>query len=167
MELGRGAAALSDLSTTGELRRLPLWVDLYAPRGTADQLLCMATLDRRHGTTLAFNRSRRGFSDRDRAIAELIVPHLAQAMDRHARQQALAGSAHRQARYAEQLDAAAEALPSLTPAERRVLDQLAGGGSPTARSLARSRSATAPCRNIWRTPTGSWGSATGRAWSRC
>lgn len=43
-----------------------LYVDFYQSRGTLDQLLCMASLDQRHGTTLALNRSPRGFSERDR-----------------------------------------------------------------------------------------------------
>ncbi len=130
-----GAAAMSDLARPAELRRLPLYVDFYAGQGTVDQLLCMTTLDRRHGTNLAFNRSRVGFSDRDRVLVELVAPHFAQAMDRRARFAALARAAGQAVRHADRLREAAAALDELTPAERRVVDRLAGG--LTDREIAR------------------------------
>src|SRR5882757_10807712 len=67
---------------------------LPAP-GTQDQLLCVCSVDRRYGTTLAFNRSRRGFTARDREIAELVTPHWAQAMDRRARLTSLTSATRR------------------------------------------------------------------------
>ncbi|WP_051580115.1 helix-turn-helix transcriptional regulator [Pseudonocardia acaciae] len=128
--------ALSDLAAPAELRRLPLFVDFYAARGTLDQLMCLVSLDPRYGTNLTFNRSRRGFSARDRAILELIAPHVAQAMDRNARLAELAASARLLERHVNDLAAARAALPGLTPAERTVCDRLAGG--LTDREIARS-----------------------------
>ncbi|MBA2323771.1 MAG: hypothetical protein H0V92_07105 [Pseudonocardiales bacterium] len=81
LKLGR-SVAMSELAEPTMPRRLPLYVDFYAARGTVDQLVCLATLDRRHGTMLAFNRSRRRISDRDQAIE---TPRLAQALDRRSR----------------------------------------------------------------------------------
>jgi len=134
IELGK-ATAVSDLAEPAALRRLALYVDFYRPRGTLDQLLCVATLDRRHANTLTFNRSRRGFGDRERRILELITPHWAQAMDRRARIAALTTSVRKLARHTDRLDEALTGLPSLTPSERAVVDHLANG--LTDREIAR------------------------------
>jgi DNA-binding CsgD family transcriptional regulator len=129
------ATALSDLAEPAVLRRLPLYVDFYAPRGTRDQLLCVTSVDHRHGSTLTFNRSRPGFIDRDREIAELISPHWAQAMDRRARLAALTTGAAGPYRRPDPLDLASSGLSALTRAERAVVDQLATG--LTNREIAR------------------------------
>jgi len=63
--------------------------------GHQDQLLCVCSLDRRYGNTLAFNRARRGFTARDREVAELVTPHWAQAMDRRARLASLTSATRR------------------------------------------------------------------------
>jgi DNA-binding NarL/FixJ family response regulator len=130
------ATAISDLAEAAELRRLRLYVDFYAPRGTLDQLLCVASLDRRHANTLAFNRSRRGFGARERDLVELITPHWAQAMDRRARTEALTASVRRLARHADRLDEALTGLPTLTRSERDVVEHVADG--LTDREIARS-----------------------------
>jgi DNA-binding CsgD family transcriptional regulator len=122
------AAALSDLAEPAVLRRLPFYVDFYTPRGTRDQLLCLTSVDHRHGSTLAFNRSRPGFTDRDREIAELISPHWAQAMDRRARLAALSNGATGRRQTS-------PGLSVLTRAERAVVDRLATG--LTDREIAR------------------------------
>jgi DNA-binding CsgD family transcriptional regulator len=145
--------ALSDLATVTELKRLPLFVDFYAAHGTQDQLMCLVSLDPRYGMNLSFNRSRRGFSARDRAIVELIAPHLAQAMDRNARTVELTASARRLERHAEELGVARTVLSSLTQAERTVCDRLAGGltDREIARSLAISpRTVHKHLQNIYR-----------------
>ncbi|GHF92679.1 MULTISPECIES: response regulator transcription factor [Amycolatopsis] len=61
------SAALTDLADQRTLRALPLYTDFYRPQGTADQLLCVVQADARHGRILTLNRSRPGFSARDRA----------------------------------------------------------------------------------------------------
>ncbi|WP_206788191.1 hypothetical protein [Amycolatopsis sp. MtRt-6] len=76
------SAALSDLADRRTLRALPLYTDFYRPRGTADQLSCVIQVDDRHGRILSFNRSRPGFSARERALVDLLAPHVAQAFAR-------------------------------------------------------------------------------------
>jgi len=134
VQLGR-AVAMSDLAEPVALRRLPLYVDYYLPRGTQDQLLCVCSLDRRYGNTLAFNRARRGFTARDREVAELVTPHWAQAMDRRARLASLTSATRRLAQHADQLDDTLAGLPTLTRSERVVVEQLLGG--LTDREIAR------------------------------
>jgi DNA-binding CsgD family transcriptional regulator len=134
IQLGR-AVAMSELAEPAALRRLPLYVDYYLPRGTQDQLLCVCSLDRRYGNTLAFNRSRRGFTARDREVAELITPHWAQAMDRRARLAALTSATRQLARHADRLDDTLAGLPTLTRGERLIVEQLLGG--LTDREIAR------------------------------
>ena len=76
------SAALSDLADRRTLRALPLYTDFYRPRGTVDQLLCVVQVDERHGRILTLNRSRPGFSARDRELVDLLAPHVAQAFAR-------------------------------------------------------------------------------------
>jgi DNA-binding CsgD family transcriptional regulator len=112
-------AAWSDVNTLRELRRNPLYADFFAPRGTRDQLLCLVRLNRREGHLLAFNRTRRGWTGRDRAVVELISAHLGRALTRR-----------------ETLDVAADRLAALTPREREVVGELSRGASD--RDIARS-----------------------------
>ncbi|MFB9688018.1 helix-turn-helix transcriptional regulator [Amycolatopsis plumensis] len=76
------SAALTDLADQRTLRALPLYTDFYRPQGTADQLLCVVQADDRHGRILTLNRSRPGFSARDRELVDLLAPHVAQAFAR-------------------------------------------------------------------------------------
>ncbi len=76
------SAALTDLAELRTLRALPLYTDFYRPRGTIDQLLCVVEVDDRAGRVLTLSRSRPGFSPRDRALVDLLAPHLAQALAR-------------------------------------------------------------------------------------
>lgn len=89
--------------------------------------MCLVSLDRRHGTSLAFNRDRRGFSDRDHAIIDVVTPHLAQALDRRARLEGLRIASRQVTRQAATAARARERWVTLTAAERRVIDHLAGG----------------------------------------
>jgi DNA-binding CsgD family transcriptional regulator len=126
------ATAWSDVNTMRELRRNPLYVDFFAPRGTRDQLLCVVRLNRREGHVLAFNRSRRGWTGRDRAVVELMSAHLGRALARRAEITRLRRALHRR----DALDAAADRLAALTPREREVVDELGRGASD--RDIARS-----------------------------
>ncbi|VVJ25285.1 Uncharacterised protein [Amycolatopsis camponoti] len=79
------SAALTDLADLRTLRALPLYTDFYRPRGTIDQLLCVVEVDDRAGRILTLSRSRPGFSSLDRALVDLLAPHLAQALAREER----------------------------------------------------------------------------------
>ncbi|MBG0567081.1 helix-turn-helix transcriptional regulator [Actinoplanes aureus] len=125
-------AAWSDVNTLRQLRRNPLYVDFFAPRGTHDQLLCVVRLNRREGHLLAFNRSRRGWTGRDRAVVELMSAHLGRAQARRAETTRLRRALTRR----EALDAAADRLAALTPREREVVGELGRGASD--RDIARS-----------------------------
>ncbi|GAA5155337.1 hypothetical protein GCM10023321_28490 [Pseudonocardia eucalypti] len=152
LKLGE-SVAMTDLAELRQLRRLPLYVDFYQSRGTLDQLLCMATLDQRHGTTLALNRSSRGFSERDRAVLDLLTPHLVQASARAVRMAELTTAVHHLSRQADRLDLALDALPGLTRTERAVVEHVAGGltDRETARVLAVSpRTVQKHLENIYR-----------------
>ncbi|WIM99905.1 LuxR C-terminal-related transcriptional regulator [Actinoplanes oblitus] len=125
-------AAWSDVNTLRELRRNPLYADFFAPRGTRDQLLCVVRLNRREGHLLSFNRSRRGWTGRDRTVVQLISAHLGRHLARRAEITRLRRALHRR----EGLDAAAGRLAALTPREREVLGEVARGASD--RDIARS-----------------------------
>lgn len=114
------AVALTDLAY---LRALPLYTDFYRPRGTVDQLLCVVQVDDRHGRILTLSRSRPGFSARDHAPVDLLVPHLGQAFAREDRPPVR--PLH---------DAA---LGLLTAREREVAECVAGAASD--REIARER----------------------------
>lgn len=127
------ATALTDLADLPTLRRLPLYVDLYRPRGTADQLLCLVELDGRIGNVLMFNRSRPGFSRRDHELVNLLAPHLSQVLARRKRNAALRVATQHITRLAE---GSLTNLPALTPREREVAAHVAAGA--TDREIARS-----------------------------
>lgn len=75
--------ALTDLAERRALLRIPLYTDLYRPRGTRDQLLCIVRAGHQRCEILTFNRARAGFTERDRQLVDLLAPHVAQAMARH------------------------------------------------------------------------------------
>ncbi|MGI5401346.1 response regulator transcription factor [Streptomyces sp. CA-135486] len=135
------AAALSDLANARALRRLPLYVDFYLPRAAVDQLLCRVSETRSHVTVLSFNRSRRGFSLRDREIVGLVTPHLSLAVSRAERLKAMTAVSRAAARRTEQINRAIARLPALTPREREVVAHVADGATDheIARALAISR----------------------------
>ncbi|HEU5474385.1 MAG TPA: helix-turn-helix transcriptional regulator [Actinophytocola sp.] len=121
------SVALTDLAELSALRRIPLYADVFRPRGTVDQLVCLVRADGRRGSSLSFNRSRAGFSDRDRAVVELVAPHLARAMacrDRLAAARKPDPGLSRPAWWLE-----------LTPRERQVAEQVSRG--TTDRQIAR------------------------------
>jgi DNA-binding CsgD family transcriptional regulator len=127
-ELTLGSSvALTDLVDPPALRRLPLFNDFYRPRGTVDQLLCVVRVDERQGSVLALNRSRFGFSARDRVVVDLLAPHVAQAL---AWRERLAA-----ARTTTSEDGLA-AWSMLTPRQQQVAGQVARGA--TDREIARS-----------------------------
>ncbi|ORW90207.1 hypothetical protein AWB92_20240 [Mycobacterium sp. IEC1808] len=69
---------LSDLVTAGELHRLELYQEVYRHLGVEDQLYFNLT-ESADLATVAIGRSRRSFTGRDRAMVELLEPHLRRA----------------------------------------------------------------------------------------
>ena len=116
------SAALTDLVDTTTLKRLPIYVDFYRPEGTADQLLCVLDLKGRRGSVLMFNRSRPGFSRRDRAAVELLAPHVSQAMARREKVAALLAASRL-------TPPATASLSTLTPRELQVATCVADGAT--------------------------------------
>jgi DNA-binding CsgD family transcriptional regulator len=120
-------AAWSDLMDRRALRRLPLFVDFFAKRDTLDQLLCVVRLDRRQGGVLAFNRSRTGFTRRERDIVETLSAHLAVAVRHRGQVARLTTDLRRAGHDTTRRDQAAVRLHTLTPREREVAARLTAG----------------------------------------
>ncbi|MFC0111434.1 helix-turn-helix transcriptional regulator [Kibdelosporangium aridum] len=118
------SVALTDLAAPSVLRRFQFYVDFYRPEGTADQLVCAIRSTGRLGTVITFNRDRYGFSDRDRAVVDLIAPHVSSALAVRERIAAL---------RAPDVD-----LADCTPREREVIALVASGA--TDREVARALS---------------------------
>jgi DNA-binding CsgD family transcriptional regulator len=163
------SAALTDLADLPALKRLPVYTDFYRPVRTVDQLLCVVELRGRRGSVLVFNRSRPGFSRRDRAVVDLLAPHVSQAMARRDRVTALLSTVRRAER-----DAARElsGLPELTPRELQVAARVADGATDAeiARDLGISvRTVHKHLEQIYRkldvTNRGSLGALVHRAWA--
>jgi DNA-binding CsgD family transcriptional regulator len=127
------SVALTDLADMRTLRKLPLYTDFYRPRGTVDQLLCVVQVDNQQGSVLTFSRSRSGFSPRDRALVDLLAPHVAQAL---AWQERLA-AARSTNRHDERVQQTLARWSMLTPRQRQVAEQLSRGATDweIARSL--------------------------------
>jgi DNA-binding CsgD family transcriptional regulator len=123
------SVALSDLVDARTLRRMPLYVDFYRPRGTEDQLLSVVRVTRQRGAVLILNRGRRGFTARDRAVLDVLLPHLGQTVARRERATARAAAARSAVRDADRLQTAVGRLPGLTPRERQVVEHLLGGAT--------------------------------------
>lgn len=129
------SVALTELADRRSLLRLPLYADFYRPEGTVDQMLRVVRLNGRRGSVVVFNRSRAGFSRRDRAVVDLLAPHLSQALVRRERLAALVTAARRTALVSEQMALSFARLPELTPRERHVAVHVAEGS--TDREVAR------------------------------
>jgi DNA-binding CsgD family transcriptional regulator len=71
--------AISDFLTADALHALDLYRHVYAPMGVEDQLAVMLPAPPGTVIGIAINRDRRGFSENERELLELIRPHLGQA----------------------------------------------------------------------------------------
>ncbi|HSD40681.1 MAG TPA: LuxR C-terminal-related transcriptional regulator [Burkholderiales bacterium] len=122
-EHGRNPAAatkrIEDLLPDGAFRHTPLFNEYYRKIGIDHVMAVPIHVDRRFLVSLVLNRSGTAFSDRDRDLAEVVRPHLANLYR-------LGVSSERM----RQLPADApfdRAAAPLTPREREVLDWVAAG----------------------------------------
>lgn len=130
---GRLCLAVSDLPDLDRFRRSALYTDFYRPLGVRDQLLAVVALGPGRRAVFVLNRSRVGFGRRDRALLDLLLPHLERACAHGLH------VAQLQARLARPTDAppgSTDRLDALTSREREVLERLAHGA--TDRQIARS-----------------------------
>jgi DNA-binding CsgD family transcriptional regulator len=122
-EHGRNLAAktkrVDDLLPDGAFRRTPLFNEYYRRIGIDHVMAVPVHVDRRFLVSFVLNRSGTAFAERDRDLAEVVRPHLANLYR-------LAVSSER----TRQLPADApfdRAAAPLTPREREVLDWVAAG----------------------------------------
>ena len=79
-ETGDGQAVkISDFLSAREYHRLDLYSEFYQPLLAEDQMCVMIRSDNGFLIALAFNRTRRNFTERDRVKLNLVRPHLLQA----------------------------------------------------------------------------------------
>jgi DNA-binding CsgD family transcriptional regulator len=116
---------VSDFLRPRELRRLGLYANLFAPLGIEDQLsTTMPTMPATHVIGVALNRGKQGFSEHDRALLDLLRPHVLTAHSNALRYSAaLEAAASDTGRTA----AAAAALDRLTDRQREVLALVSDG----------------------------------------
>jgi DNA-binding CsgD family transcriptional regulator len=100
--------AISDLITQARFHRLELYDSVCKPLAVEDSLRVYLPAPAGQYRFFFFDRDRRGFSQRERSLLELLRPHLAA----------------RRLRFRERV-----ALKALTAREREVLEQLATGRS--------------------------------------
>ena len=117
-EHGRNPAAVTrridDLLPGGSFRSTPLFNDYYRTIRIDHVMAVPIHVDRHVLVSFVVNRSKRGFSDRDRERVEVIRPHL--------------GHLYRlSARTARNDDSLADSAAPLTPREREVLEWLGAG----------------------------------------
>jgi DNA-binding CsgD family transcriptional regulator len=130
------SAALSDLADLRTVRRLALYNDFYRPNRIEDQLLCPVAISKQQVAGPVFHRSRRGFSHRDRTVADLVTLHLSQAVARRRRLASLTAAVRTLGRHSERVDQALPRLSALTAREREIVEHLLSG--VTDREIARS-----------------------------
>ena len=122
-EHGRNPGAvtkrIAELLPETEFHRTPLYNDYYRVIRIDHVMAVPIHVDRRFLVSFVFNRSKRGFSDRDRARLEIMRPHLGNLYR-------LNVAASRACDAPAPAETAAPALP-LTPRERDVLRWLGAG----------------------------------------
>jgi len=73
---------ISDFLTTREYHKLPLYQDFYRHYEVEDQLAFGVQVDPGFLIGIAFNRSERSFTEKDRLLLNMIRPHIIQAYSR-------------------------------------------------------------------------------------
>jgi DNA-binding CsgD family transcriptional regulator len=110
---------ITDLVPTEEFRRTPLYNEYYQPLRIDDVMAVPLHVDRRFLVSFVLNRSGTAFSDRDRDLAEVVRPHLANLYR--------LGVARERTRNLPADAPFDRAAAPLTPREREVLDWVAAG----------------------------------------
>jgi DNA-binding CsgD family transcriptional regulator len=122
---GRGVRRLSDFVPSRGWRRRPLFNDFYRPLGMPYELSAqLAWGPVGSSCCIALHRSGRDFGPRERALLELLAPHLRSGRERIAARRASPGRGALAA--TDQEAALARRLP-ITPREAEVLARLADG----------------------------------------
>ena len=126
-EHGRNSCAVTkrigDLLPEAEFQRTPLYNDYYRSVRIDHAMAVPIHVDRRFLVSFVLNRSKRDFSDRDRACLEIIRPHLGNLY----RLSVAANRAGDAPAPAESTVRSAALALQLTPRERDVLHWLAAG----------------------------------------
>lgn len=107
------ACRFSDVLSLRQFRRLDLYAEMCRPLGINHVMKLFLAVGEARAGYLVLDSQRRAFSDRDRAVLDVLAPHLALIRKRHLR---LAGTVE---------TAAAAAL--LGPREREILRLVASG----------------------------------------
>lgn len=110
---------IDDLVPEEEFQRTPLYNEYYRPIRIKHAMAVPLHVDQRFLVSFVLNRSGRGFSDRERELAEILRPHLANLYR--------LGIAIERAQERPAEAAAEAAAVPLTPREREVLDWVAAG----------------------------------------
>jgi DNA-binding CsgD family transcriptional regulator len=118
---------ISDFLSLGEFRRLDLYQEFFREVAVKYQMAVTIPSSNSVVIGIALNRTTRDFSERDRAVLDVIRPHLVQAyrnaIDRTALQQ------RTEAAERALWSASAACLASLTSREQEVLTLVAEGGT--------------------------------------
>ena len=139
---------IDDLVAPAEFHRTPLYNDYYRPIRIEHAMAVPIHVDGRFLVSFVFNRSGTGFTDRDRDLAEVMRPHLANLYR--------LGVAIEKTRNLPADAPFDRAKAPLTSREREVLDWVAAGKTTgmsrrsSARARARSRSTSSGRREARR-----------------
>ncbi len=123
-----GVHRISDSMPDGAFRRTPLYADYYAAIGLDHAAALPLHVDARLLVSFVFNRVGRDFSDRERALLELVRPHLSTlyrqscALEQAQRELAAGGAPD-----ASTAGLSSDAMAALTAREREVLGWVAAG----------------------------------------
>lgn len=112
-------ARLADLVSQSEFHRQPLYNEYYRPIRIEHAMAMPIHVDQRFLVSFVFNRERRAFSDRERDLAELLRPHVANLYR-------YSVALDRMTALPRDVSTQRAALP-LTRREREVLDWVAAG----------------------------------------
>jgi len=77
---GGETVAVSDLAPRREFRELGIYRDYFRQRGVEDQLVAVVRARHARSVLVVFSRSRVGFSERDRSLVAMLLPHLQHAV---------------------------------------------------------------------------------------
>lgn len=127
-----GVHRITDSMPEAAFRRTPLYADYYAQVGLDHALALPLHVDARLLVSFVLNRTARNFSDRERALLELVRPHLStlywQSFSLEQAQRVVASD---ETPPVDAHDSPANLIAALTPREREVLGWVAAGKTNT------------------------------------